>query len=86
VYFPKQLSAAQRVGEAEPYEDEDVEAVRRIFAALAESVQESNGRLQIIVLDHATDTVWGDVQPLRVAAQWRGGAKLVPDNWPSVAK
>lgn len=39
---------------------------------------------QIIVLDHATDTVWGDVEGLTVAAQWRDGAKLVPDNWPSV--
>jgi hypothetical protein len=86
VYFPKQLSPAQSSGDAEPYQDEDVEAVRRIFSALAEVVQETNGRLQIIVLDHATDTVWGDVKPLRVAAQWRGGAKLVPDDWPSVVR
>ncbi len=84
VYFPKQLSAAQRAGDVEPYQDEDVEAVRKIFAMLAEAVRDNGGRLQIIVLDHATDTVWGDVEDLKVAAQWRDGAKLVPDDWPSV--
>lgn len=82
VYFPKQLSAGPLDGEPEPYKDEDVEAVRRIFSALATAVSEADGRLQIIVLDHATDTVWGGVQPLRVAGEWRGGAKLVPDTWP----
>ena len=50
---------------------------------LADAVRDSKGRLQIIVLDHATDTVWGDVDGLTVAAQWRDGAKLVPDDWPS---
>ena len=44
----------------------------------------TKGQLQIIVLDHATDTVWGDVDGLTIAAQWRDGAKLVPDNWPAV--
>lgn len=85
VYFPKQLSAAQRAGDEEPYEDEDVAAVRKIFAMLADAVRDSKGRLQIIVLDHATDTVWGDVDGLTVAAQWRDGAKLVPDDWPGAA-
>jgi hypothetical protein len=83
-YFPKQLSPAQRAGDEEPYEDEDVAAVRKIFAMLAEAVLDTKGRLQIIALDHATDTVWGDVAGLNVVAQWRGGAKLVPDDWPSV--
>jgi hypothetical protein len=81
VYFPKQLSPAQAQGDAEPYRDEDVEAVRKIFTALAAAVRDSHGRLQIVVLDHATDTVWGGVQPLAVAAEWRGGAKLVPEEW-----
>lgn len=81
VYFPKQLTPAQLQGDEEPYLDEDVEAVRRVFAALATAVKESAGRLQILVLDHATDTVWGGVQPLTVAAEWRGGAKLVPEEW-----
>lgn len=86
VYFPKQLNAAQRAGDEEPYQDEDVAAVQKIFMMLTDAVRDSNGKLQIIVLDHATDTVWGNVEGLTVAAQWRDGAKLVPDKWPSVVK
>ena len=85
VYFPKQLSPAQIKGAAEPYADEDVEAVKRVFAALAQAVRDTQGRLQIIVLDHATDTVWGGVQPINVAGDWRNGAKLVPEGWAEVA-
>jgi hypothetical protein len=81
VYFPKQLTPAQLQGDVEPYRDEDVEAVRRVFATLAAAVKDSGGRLQIIALDHATDTVWGGVKPLSVAAEWRGGGKLVPEEW-----
>jgi hypothetical protein len=83
VYFPKQLTAAHQAGIEQPYEDEDVEAVRKIFTALAAAVTDTGGKLQIIVLDHATDTVWGGVTPLHVAGEWRGGVKLVPDTWPS---
>ena len=83
VYFPKQLSVAQREGDEDPYQDEDVAAVRKIFTMLADAVRDCNGRLQIVVLDHATDTVWGDVEGLVVAAQWRDGAKLVPEDWPT---
>lgn len=81
VYFPKQLTAVQAQLDIDPYRDEDVEAVRRVFSALASAVKGSNGRFQIIVLDHATDTVWGGVEPLHVAAEWRDGVKLVPDEW-----
>lgn len=84
VYFPKRL--AERPGEdqknAEPkYRDQDVEAVRKAFQTLADVVAEAKGNLQIIVLDHATDTVWGGIEPLNLVADWRGGEKLVPDEW-----
>jgi hypothetical protein len=35
----------------------------------------------LIVLDHATDTVWGNVKPLHLVANWRGGEKFVPPSW-----
>jgi len=84
VYFPKRL--AERPGEdekdAEPkYRDQDVDAVRKAFQTLAGAVTDAQGALQIIVLDHATDTVWGGIEPLHLVADWRGGEKLVPDEW-----
>jgi Protein of unknown function (DUF3732) len=55
------------------------------FQVLAAAAKDAHGNLQIIVLDHATDTVWGGIQPLNPVAEWRDGEKLVPEDWPSVA-
>ena len=67
------------------YRDQDVEAVRKAFQVLSDVTMKANGQLQIIVLDHATDTVWGGIEPLNPVADWRDGEKLVPDEWPSRA-
>jgi len=40
------------------------------------------GELQIIVLDHAPEPVWGRLQDVTLAANWRTGGKLVPTEWP----
>lgn len=87
VYFPKRLAErpAEDEQDAEPkYRDQDVEAVRKAFQTLADAVAGSKGEIQIIVLDHATDTVWGGITPLNLVADWRGGEKLVPDEWGEV--
>jgi hypothetical protein len=87
VYFPKRL--AERTNEESSdldpqYRDQDVDAVRKAFHVLAEAVKDAHGNLQIIVLDHATDSVWGGIQPLNAVVEWRDGEKLVPEDWPSV--
>jgi len=58
VYFPR--AAARGPTELDPdWKDEEVQAVRKVFTALADSVNTANGKLQCIVLDHADDDVWG---------------------------
>ncbi|MGA8809516.1 MAG: DUF3732 domain-containing protein [Thermoanaerobaculia bacterium] len=87
VYFPKRLAERpnEESTEIEPaYRDQDVDAVRKAFQVLAAAAKDAHGNLQIIVLDHATDTVWGGIQPLNPVAEWRDGEKLVPEDWPSV--
>jgi hypothetical protein len=87
VYFPRRLTerGEDESAEAEPaYRDEDVDAVRKAFQVLASVVASSHGKLQIIVLDHATDSVWGNIKPLFQAADWRDGRKLVPEDWPGL--
>jgi hypothetical protein len=87
VYFPKRLAERpnEESTEIDPaYRDQDVDAVRKAFQVLAAAAKDAQGNLQIIVLDHATDTVWGGIQPLNPVAEWRDGEKLVPENWPSV--
>lgn len=82
VYFPRKLAA--RVGEDddEPQlNDEDVAAVRKAFAVMGEVVAESRGCLQILVFDHAPESVWGRLPNVVLVEEWRGGTKLVPESW-----
>lgn len=79
VYFPERTSFDPNA----KWRDEDCEAVRKIFTLLGKVSELSNGRLQIIVLDHAPEQVWGDLPGVVLSEDWRHtGRKLVPPNWP----
>ena len=56
-------------------------AVRKIFDALSNVMEKTSERLQIIVLDHADRSVWGDFKHVHQVAEWRDGEKLIPDGW-----
>lgn len=83
VYFPKRLAARPEEEEQDPQltDDEDVEAVRKAFEVMAQDVVDAKGRLQIIVLDHAAETVWGGIEGIHLVEEWRSGLKLVPVQW-----
>ena len=82
VYFPKRLAVREDEGDFDPeYRDEDIEAVQKVFAAFSLAVEGSGGRLQIIVLDHASENVWGDIEHVHCVEEWRNGTKLVPVSW-----
>ena len=75
VYFPKLL--VSRGDSAE----EDIEAVRKAFMVLSNAVSDANGRLQVIVLDQAPESVWAGLPNATWVEEWRGGKKLVPAEW-----
>ncbi|WP_188064364.1 DUF3732 domain-containing protein [Sphingobium sp. KCTC 72723] len=79
VYFPRRTARDEK---ADPvtWRDQDVEAVRKVFALLGEQVAAATGRLQVIVLDHADEDVWGGLANVVLAEQWRDHA-LVPLDW-----
>ena len=82
VYFPKRLAVREDEADFDPeYRDEDIEAVQKVFAAFSLAVEGSGGRLQIIVLDHASENVWGDIEHVHCVEEWRNGTKLVPVSW-----
>lgn len=89
VYFPKQVvaPAASEEGEEEQeveepqLRDEDVDAVRMAFQVMGQVVLGAAGKLQLIVLDHASRDVWGDVAGVVGQPEWRAGVKLVPMEW-----
>ncbi len=79
VYFPRTLAKEVKAGDDPTLGDEDVVAVRKVFVTLASATRENVG-LQILVLDHASKEVWGDVG-VHIVDEWRGGQALVPASW-----
>lgn len=60
----------------------DIESTIRIFSSLARAHQKFEGRLQIIVLDHADRNAWGKVQGVVGVANWRDDEDfLIPAAW-----
>lgn len=78
VYFPKRedFLSSESAGRSE-----DVQAVRDVFKALGEAAVAADGRLQIIVLDHAYKDVWGGLPGVELVDEWREERKLVPQEW-----
>lgn len=79
VYFPRTLAKEAKEGEDPRFDDEDVAAVRKVFKSLVGATKASKG-LQILVLDHASEDVWGDLD-VHVVEEWRNGEALVPPAW-----
>lgn len=75
MYFP--VKRAAKTDEKHELDDEDRLAVRKVITALALAVNSSEGRLQIIVLDHADEGVWGEISGVVLTEEWRD-KKLVP--------
>jgi hypothetical protein len=81
VYFPRRAAGDVESDTTElAWRDQDVDAVRKVFALLGSEVRAANGRLQIIVLDHAGEDVWGGLDGVGLTEEWRGRG-LVPEEW-----
>lgn len=86
VYFPKHVvSRDVEVEDDLKVHDEDVDAVRKAFEVMGSVVRGEKGKLQLIVLDHASSEVWGGIDGVVGLPEWRGGTKLVPMEWLSEA-
>ena len=51
-----------------------------IFSTLKESITRNKGSIQIIVLDHADEEAWKNID-VKVAGRWRGEEALIPKEW-----
>ena len=81
VYFPARRTGGASTEELDPpWKNEDVVAVRKVFALFDHVISRTAGRMQIIVLDHADEEVWGELPNVNVVEEWRGKG-LVPSAW-----
>ncbi|WP_346899691.1 DUF3732 domain-containing protein [uncultured Roseibium sp.] len=81
VYFPRALVDREDLPTDFEWKDEDIRAVRKIFDAFSSVMDKAKNRMQIIVLDHAGEDVWGDFEHVYKVAEWRDGEKLIPEYW-----
>ncbi|RYD01835.1 hypothetical protein N752_28090 [Desulforamulus aquiferis] len=84
VYFPQKLAAKENEKDLDPRleNDEDQIAVRKIFMTMSEALKLSNNGFQIIVLEHADRSIWGQIDRVHEVCEWRGeNQKLIPKEW-----
>ncbi|MFP3577839.1 DUF3732 domain-containing protein, partial [Brevibacillus sp. SIMBA_040] len=80
VYFPARSARKNTEEELDPtWQNEDIVAVRKVFALFDGIIKKTTGRLQIIVLDHANEEVWGGLNNVHLVEEWRGKG-LVPET------
>lgn len=81
VYFPEGWSE-DADGKMPPgTSTDDVAKVQMVFKALAEAINRTKKRLQIIVIDHAGEMTWKGVSGVNRVERWRKGEKLIPPSW-----
>lgn len=82
VYFPKLKRQDMKSNNPnQKYEDEDVDAVKSMFQTIATSVLKSEGAWQSIILDHADESIYGNIDGVHEVDVWRNGNKLIPEKW-----
>lgn len=83
VYFPQKLANKENDKEIDPtLGDEDRVAVEKIFKTMTSAIKMCNQSMQIIVLEHADSSVWGNVEMVHEVCEWRGeNQKLIPKEW-----
>lgn len=81
VYFPKLQKNIINNDMNDRYLDEDVIAVKKIFETINNSILLANGAWQAIILDHADNSIYGDIDGINEVEVWRNGTKLIPEEW-----
>lgn len=82
-YFPELQITEDEISDAK---QDDIERVRKIFVALSDAVKRTQGKLQIIVLEHAGPSIWKDFPEIHKVARWRNDENekaLIPTEWMS---
>ena len=78
VYFPHESKERE---DSPDLGDLDKEAVKSIFSTMTKSILGVKGNMQIIVLEHADESIYGEIQGVNEVCVWRNGNKLIPLEW-----
>lgn len=89
VYFPTAVSGyneldniSSNLNDERFNRNHDLKATKRIFEMLELGVKRSNHKFQIIVLEHADQSIWGEFENTIEVRNWkRIGEGLIPSHW-----
>jgi len=83
VYFPQKSIPEESTAEEDAIliQDEDKTAVKKIFATVSDYIKKAKSELQIIVMEHADQDIWGEFEDITLVERWRGSSKLIPIEW-----
>lgn len=79
VYFPQKFLTKDNNMNS----GSDVEQVKKIFKTFEDAARDAKGNLQIIVSDHAGESIWGNIPDKykHIVANWSDGEALIPKSW-----
>lgn len=84
VYFPKDypvtIDGIKTFAEFASQSD-DLTQTRKIFSAAANCFERTNGKLQIIIVEHAPDITWQGINNIHKVGDWSGNSALIPIEW-----
>ncbi len=82
VYFPQFNRIRKDSIDNEDISDEDKKAVKKIFKSLSEYIKRNEYGIQIIVMEHADEDIWGEIEDIHLVERWRDeDKKLIPSAW-----
>ncbi len=81
VYFPRSSYDIDKKIQIFDKNTEDAKSVKEMFEIMQKSINDNNGKFQILVLDHAASDIWGEIDGIHEVAEWTGDKALIPYNW-----
>ncbi|WP_157967264.1 MULTISPECIES: DUF3732 domain-containing protein [Chryseobacterium] len=91
VYFPEDFKDLQKDNlekDKKKKISEDIQNTTLIFKACSEFMKNNNFQTQIIILEHASESTWGDDSNIHLVEKWRGSFDqpktynaLIPRTW-----
>lgn len=78
-YFPEAIKDNEQAQK----DSDDLVRVKAIFQAVAEFRKRTNRKVQVIILEHASHDIWGDIKGTQLIdnARWDKDNALIPESW-----
>lgn len=81
VYFPRSSYDIDKEIQIFDKNTEDAKSVREMFEVMQKSINDNSGNFQILVLDHASSDIWGEIEGIHEVAEWIETEALIPQCW-----